>query len=69
MSIELPPYTVSNDVREHMLLFKDENIFTKFEHEHSAQWKTDQLQMVRLFECDLDKRDPFYIEGQEQAIL
>jgi hypothetical protein len=66
--VTLPPYEVSNDIREHLLGFKNQNIFTKFEHEHSTQWKTEQLQLVKLFEFELEGRDPFYIEGQEQAI-
>ena len=56
---------VSHNLREHILQSKDKNIFIKFEHEYSATWKTDQLQLVKLFEIDLDGRDPFYIEGQD----
>ena len=41
------------------------NLIAKFEHEYSATWKTDQLQLVKLFEIDLGGIDPFYIEGQD----
>jgi len=54
---------VSNSVREHLLQFKNKNIFTKFEHEHSQNWKTTELQLAKLFEFDLEGEDPFYVEG------
>lgn len=54
---------LSSDIREHLLQSKDANLLTKFEHEYSATWKTEQLQLVKLFELDLEGIDPFFIEG------
>lgn len=63
----MPPYDVSNDIKDHLLQFKHSNIFTKFEHEQSSTWKTEHLQLVKLFEFELGGEDPFFIPGQEQA--
>ena len=43
-------------------------VFTKFEHENSIQFKTADLQLVRHFEVDLNGKDPFFIEGQEDIV-
>jgi hypothetical protein len=38
-----------------------------FYNEHAGTWKTDMLQLVRLFENDLGCEDPFFIPGQATA--
>lgn len=58
---------VSNDIREHLLQSKNAALLQKFEHEYSATWKTDQLQVIKLFEIEMDGEDPFYVEGQDQV--
>ena len=42
---------------------KDLLIWQKFENENATTWKTEQLQLLRLFEIELDGVDPFFIEG------
>ena len=54
---------ISNDIKDHLLQMRIKNILKKFEHEFSTQWKTEQLQLVRLFEIELNGCDPFFIEG------
>jgi hypothetical protein len=37
----------------------------KFMNDQAANWKCDNLQLVKLFQQDLGGEDPFYIPGQE----
>lgn len=41
-------------------------MLTKFVHEISSQWKTEQLQIIKHFQIDLEGQDPFFIPGQEE---
>lgn len=40
-------------------------VLRRFENDQSQSWTLETLQLVRLFEKDLDRQDPFYIPGQE----
>ena len=62
-------YPISHSIKANLLHSVDKCIFQKFEHEQSSSWKTDQLQLTRLFEVDLAGSDPFFIEGQEEIVL
>eukprot|EP00347_Sterkiella_histriomuscorum_P006888 403351054 len=63
----------SSDIREHLLKqHREENITIRFSHEAAVgyvgqqnQWKTESLQILKLFNEELEGLDPFYIEGQD----
>jgi hypothetical protein len=40
-------------------------ILARLENDHAHTWTLETLQLVRLFDKDLDERDPFFIPGQE----
>lgn len=40
-------------------------MLARFENDHAHSWSLETLQLVRLFEKDLDERDPFFIPGQQ----
>ena len=54
---------VETDIKQ---LLQPDKLLCKFEHEHSVKWNTSELQMIKLFEIDLDQQDPFFIEGQDE---
>ena len=47
----------------HLTKMDPEKYKQNFYNEHAGTWKTDMLQLVRLFENDLNKEDPFFIPG------
>lgn len=60
----------SSDVRENLLTqLTDENLTVRFSNEEIAgygqqnQWKADSLQIIKLFNEELNCKDPFYIQG------
>ena len=52
---------VLEDVFPHILSMDRSKYTKRFVHEAAGTWKTDTLQLVRLFEVDFGGVDPFYL--------
>lgn len=60
---------VETDVMQNLVKHAEsERYLKKFYNEFSATFKTENLQLIQLFECKLNGQDPFYIECDSPAI-
>lgn len=65
----MPETKWSDDIKANLLQqSKGIEMITLFHHDYQAQWKTEQLQMIKLFAEELNCKDPFHIPGQDWGV-